>query len=148
MPGIPSSLLTGDFNDDGKQEVAYVDPQVGLVLAFHGMAVSPITAVFNEAARSTTYDLLINNPGAAPVTIEWLGPNCGTWSPQGNSSVSTKAGQNPSMTWSHPHPPCPVGTHGEVTIVAVVSGSGVSFECRFQGAATGQGSPCIVSATH
>jgi hypothetical protein len=133
----PTDGGTGVMLPDGGSQT---DPDAGSGPTFQ---VSPIAAEFRQDIFSTFYDVLITNPTGEALVTEWSRPTCGTAMPLGPSAPSTAAGQNPMMTWSHPHPPCdPTTGHATEMILLTVTGPSGSIVCRYQGAETGAGPPC------
>jgi len=108
--------------------------------------VSPVRATFFPDERATTYEIRIvefANIIFIGDGISWSKPNCGT-------TEYTKPGPGRHLLrWHHPHPPCDATTdHSDVTITAliVVSTSGGTtraIECKYQGAETNVGKPCV-----
>lgn len=104
---------------------------------------APIVATFDQPTFSTTYASAVSNSGRCGVTLQWGGPNCGTWMPQGSQTSSDPAATT-TMVWQHPHPPCdPTTDHSDVTVTLTVGYLGGTFTCSYQGAASGTGSPCV-----
>ena len=103
--------------------------------------VSPIEAVLNQAAFTTTYSVLvtIEPPDAnAGLTFGWSGADCGS------SEVDRLDAR--IFRWVHPHPPCDATTdHSNRTITLLVSWSSGArqLRCTYQGAASGVGPPCV-----
>jgi hypothetical protein len=106
----------------------------------------PIEAMFVPAEFATTYQVNIDNPDRDNLTYRWSGPNCGTWEPQGDQSLTSGALSVTSvMKWVHPHPPCdPTTEHKDVLVTFSVTGesSGVTLICTYEGAADGVGPAC------
>ncbi|MBU6423487.1 MAG: hypothetical protein KGJ98_08510 [Chloroflexota bacterium] len=106
-------------------------------------SVAPISATFVQQTFSTTYVTTVSGVGTCGVTLQWGGPNCGTWSPQAAqpaSGSSTRA----TMVWQHPHPPCdPTTDHSNVTVTLRIAYRAGSLLCSYQGAATGVGPACV-----
>ena len=104
--------------------------------------VSPIEARFFQPQQMTEYEVLVTAPAGSKLTYTWSGANCGTWSqpdPQNRPNF---------FRWIHPHPPCdPTTDHKDRTIVVVVSDGKVSFNCTYQGAASGFGPACTTQQT-
>jgi hypothetical protein len=103
--------------------------------------VSPIEAVFNQAAFTTTYQVLvtIDPPGAQAggISFSWAGADCGQF---GEDRLDGRI-----YRWVHPHPPCDVTTdHRDRTItLRVFIASGEAYRCTYQGSASGVGPPCV-----
>jgi hypothetical protein len=105
---------------------------------------NPVAATFTPATFSTEYLLGIANPTAEALTVEWSGPDCGTWAPQGPSNANAMTTQTWSMTWTHPHPPCdPTTEHADRTIAATVRGTSGTLVCSYPGAHSGVGPACV-----
>ncbi len=106
----------------------------------------PIVATFDQAQFQTMYQINIDNPDGDNITFRWSGPNCGTWTSQGDQTSKDGARSITSvMEWKHPHPPCdPTTEHKDVLVAFSISGesSGVTLICTYEGAASGQGPPC------
>lgn len=115
--------------------------------------ISPIKAVFDEDAKSTTYTLSLSGPFYAGAQVYWSGPNCGSVSDSASAIKATPNLGDPRppfrdeksvFTWSHPHPPCGDTTnHADVTIVATIYESTRIVVCTYPGSATGTGPECF-----
>ncbi|MFA7250052.1 MAG: hypothetical protein WC273_10525 [Dehalococcoidia bacterium] len=94
--------------------------------------IGPIRAAFSPPAQTTTYNLPVEMEGATP-GVDWRGADCGTY----------RAESATVFRWSHPHPPCdPTSDHADRTIIATIQIGSARIECRYQGSASGTGSPC------
>jgi hypothetical protein len=114
---------------------------VQLVAVFESI-VHPIQASFIDEAMATQYsievDELLEEQG---ISVQWSGPTCGDWTPQGEQLVTT--GHTYTMTWHHPHPPCDATTdHHDVTIRATIRFKDQVIVCEYQGAKSGEGPAC------
>jgi hypothetical protein len=118
---------------------------VSLVATFVPL-VHPIKATFSQDTFSTTYVVDVDNPALDIIKIAWSGPNCGTFDPK--DGLGSETTTTFSMTWTHPHGPqypnsCDATTdHKDVTVRATVTIKDKTFICEYQGADTGEGSPC------
>ncbi len=103
---------------------------------------APIVAIFDQATFSTTYEGVVSGAGCDALTLQWGGPNCGTWSPQ-QPQKATGPEAKSTMVWYHPHPPCdPTTDHSDVTVTLAIGYSGGTIVCSYQGAASGTGPAC------
>jgi hypothetical protein len=111
------------------------------------LAADLITATFDDATFTTTYQVGILNSKNETVTTTWTGPNCNTWAPQ--DATTSKGHVNASMSWNHAGAAnggtCThIGTdHTDATIVATVTNGTTTYTCSYVGSATGKGQPCV-----
>ncbi len=105
-------------------------------------AAAPIVAVFTQATFSTSYTTNISAASGCAPTLQWSGPDCGSFTPQG---IQTASGPTRTViVWQHPHPPCdPTTDHANVTVVLTVSDAAGTVRCTYQGAASGTGPACV-----
>jgi hypothetical protein len=145
-PGSTTTPPGGGGNPDASAGTTrQPDASVSITPGTPTFTVSPISALFTQATFSTRYDLQVKNPAGEPIAVTWSGPNCGSWSPQGPQPTSTAAAQTATMTWSHPHPPCSIGTsHDDVTVVLEAKGPSGTVRCSHVGADSGTGPACTV----
>jgi hypothetical protein len=125
--------------------VSYASPEIkqDLTIYVRPFSLGPIKASFNPETRSTVYTLQVNNPTKEFVNVTWSGPTCGSYSPMGLGPDSFEERVTSTMTWFHPHPPCPASTeHDDVTITALVHTKYGSATCTYQGASSGTGPTC------
>lgn len=113
---------------------------------------APLHAVFDQSTFSTTYTVTVGATtgyardlaaGKARLTAVWTGPNCGGTSDLGGHETSPGTWVY-TFVWSHPHPPCPVGNHSEVTVGVEIAGIQGDDTCYYRGADTGDGTQCAV----
>jgi hypothetical protein len=131
---LDAGIDTGVHLPDGGPDSSVVLPR---------FSVNPVAATFTQETFSTEYLLGIENPNAEPISVEWSGPNCGTFAPMGAGAANTMTTQVWSMVWTHPHPPCDDTTdHSDQTITATVRGTSGTFSCSYPGAHTGVGPAC------
>ncbi|MDE3113809.1 MAG: hypothetical protein KGK34_12785 [Chloroflexota bacterium] len=105
-------------------------------------SVAPITATFVQQTFSTTYVTTVAGVGSCGLTLQWGGPNCGSWSPQ-EPQAAGGAAAKATMVWQHPHPPCdPTTDHADVTVTLTITYPAGALRCTYQGAASGVGPAC------
>jgi len=101
--------------------------------------VSPIVAEFNQAQQTTRYTVLVAVPAGVTPQIKWSGPQCG--------SYASPTGEPATFVWQHPHPPCdPTTGHQQTTVIVEVIAGLQQFRCTYQGAESGAGPACTVTA--
>lgn len=117
-----------------------------------GITVSPIRAVFDQRAFTTTYRVEADGlPADSYFVADWSGPNCGNWSVIDTDQAENYFGTSEyAFRWYHPHPPCPETTdHADITVRLVLSlrtfgddltkNAGTKILLAYRGSETGTG---------